>query len=255
MAISAKSWGIYGGVFAAGAITVAAIGWVAGAFGGTNQTLPPPQSAAPQSSDQAAGVTPIANLQRNQVVTIQGAVEAIRDEDEFVLQDSTGSVTVWTGGMMFPVSPGETLTVTGFVDNDIILEVYAQEITRVSGEVTAVTRPGRDSGSAAEATEATEAPQSLTAGDLTPIGSLVRGSFVTIAGRVDRVTDEDEFVLRDDTGSVKIWTGGVFFPVSAGDQVTVRGFVDEDLLLEIYAQEIITESGEVIVVGGYSSSQ
>lgn len=253
MAINAKSWGIYSGIFAAGAVTVAAVGWLAGAFGGNTQAVvSTPQSTDPQASVSADGVTPIANLQRNQVVTIQGVVEAIRDEDEFVLQDSTGSVTVWTGGMMFPVAPGENLTVTGFVDNDIILEVYAQEITRESGEVTAVTRPGGDSG---EAAQATEAPQSTPAGDLTPIGSLVRGSFVTIAGSVDRVTDEDEFFLRDDTGSVKIWTGGVFFPVAQGDQVTVRGFVDEDLLMEVYAQEIITESGEVIVVGGYSSSQ
>jgi uncharacterized protein YdeI (BOF family) len=254
VAISAKSWGIYGGIFAAGAVTVAAVGWVAGAFGGNTQgaVLADPQSSASQVSESAAGVTPIANLQRNQVVTIQGVVEAIRDEDEFVLNDSTGSVTVWTGGMMFPVQPGETLTVTGFVDNDIILEVYAQEIIRESGEVTSVTRPQDGS---AGTPEAVEAPQSTPASDLTAIGSLVRGTFVTIAGSVERVTDEDEFILRDNTGSVKIWTGEVFFPVNQGDQVTVQGFVDEDLLLEVYAQEIITESGEVIVVGGYSSSQ
>lgn len=254
MALSAKSWGIYAGIFAAGAVTVAAVGWVAGAFGGNTQaaTVAEPQSSATEASESTPGVTPIANLQRNQVVTIQGVVEAIRDEDEFVLHDSTGSVTVWTGGMMFPVQPGETLTVTGFVDSDIILEVYAQEITRESGEVTSVTRPEDDG---AAASEVVEAPQSTPASDLTAIGSLVRGTFVTIAGSVERVSDEDEFVLRDNTGSVKIWTGGVFFPVVAGDLVTVRGFVDEDLLLEVYAQEIITESGEVIVVGGYSSSQ
>ena len=254
MAIGAQSWGIYAGIFAAAAVTVAAVGWVAGAFGGNNQgaIVAEPQPSATEASESAAGVSPIANLQRNQVVTIQGVVDAIRDEDEFVLHDSTGSATVWTGGMMFPVQPGETLTVTGFVDNDIILEVYAQEITRESGEVTAITRPQDGS---VGVPEATKAPQSTPASDLTAIGNLVRGTFVTIAGSVERVTDEDEFILRDNTGSVKIWTGGVFFPVNQGDQVTVRGFVDEDLLLEVYAQEIITESGEVIVVGGYSSSQ
>jgi uncharacterized protein YdeI (BOF family) len=78
---------------------------------------------------------------------------------------------------------------------------------------------------------------------------------VTIAGTVDRITDEDEFYLRDNTGSIKVWTGNSFFTVEPGETVQVSGFVDDDLFIEVYATEIVRESGDVIQISGYSSSQ
>lgn len=87
--------------------------------------------------------------------------------------------------------------------------------------------------------------------EFTSIGDIQRGMSVTLKGEVARITDEDEFRLRDDTGSVLIyigWRNRVM--VKTGETVIVRGFVDDDLQdffrPEVYAQEIVRENGEVI---------
>lgn len=79
--------------------------------------------------------------------------------------------------------------------------------------------------------------------ETTAIGELRRSSFATVAGTVDRVTDEDEFVLRDGTGHVRVYVGPALVPVRAGDSVTVTGTVDDGLRLEIYAREIVDADG------------
>jgi len=244
-------WTPYAAVFGAGALTVLGV-WGVVALVGPQAAAPAATNPAPQASPSqtatADGTTPIGSLQRNTLVTISGTVERVADEDEFFLQDATGSVKVWTGGAIIPVAPGETLTVRGFVDDDLVMEVYAQEIIRANGEQVAVSRNDQPSREPAEATAVDQAPMSQ---GVTPIGNLVRNSFVTIQGTVERVSDEDEFFIQDGTGSVKVWTGGTFFTVSPGEQVTVEGFVDEDLLLEVYAQRIINSDGEVTTIGGY----
>jgi uncharacterized protein YdeI (BOF family) len=95
------------------------------------------------------------------------------------------------------------------------------------------------------------AASSPASSDVTPIGSLVRNTFVTVEGTVQRVTDEDEFVVADSTGSIKVWTGTTFGAVAPGERVLVRGFVDDDLLIEIYAQEIVKEDGTVLELRSY----
>lgn len=100
---------------------------------------------------------------------------------------------------------------------------------------------------AVSGTPATEKTKS----GVTAIGDLVRNTFVTVEGTVERVTDEDEFFIADTTGSVKVWTGSPFGVVNPGEKITVRGFVDDDLFLEIYAQEIITGDGTVVELRSY----
>lgn len=104
----------------------------------------------------------------------------------------------------------------------------------------------------AEVTE-TQAATAAPAERITPIGSVQRNQMVTIFGTVDRVTDEDEFFLRDDSGSIKVWTGNSFFTVQPGERIQVSGFVDDDLLIEVYATEIVKESGDVIQISGYTA--
>lgn len=77
--------------------------------------------------------TPIGELQRNTPVTIAGVVERFTDEDEFILRDETGSVLVYVGPNPIPAAPGERITVTGMVDEDARLEVYADVIVRADG--------------------------------------------------------------------------------------------------------------------------
>jgi uncharacterized protein YdeI (BOF family) len=81
---------------------------------------------------------------------------------------------------------------------------------------------------------------------ITPIGDLVRNSHVTVSGSVDRITDEDEFLMSDSTGSVRVYVGDSLVPAKRGDAVTIRGFVDDDLPLEIYARELVRPDGSVV---------
>lgn len=87
---------------------------------------------------------------------------------------------------------------------------------------------------------------SAEAEEITPIAEAVRGTVVVLSGTVDRLKDEDELVLADETGRIDIYTGGPYFGVSPGDRIVVRGWVDDDLLgREVYAQEIVTATGDV----------
>jgi uncharacterized protein YdeI (BOF family) len=88
----------------------------------------------------AEEVTSIDNLERGMSATVKGEVTRILDEDEFRIQDETGSVRVyigWKNRVSFPT--GEKLTVRGFVDDDLAAyfrpELYAFEIIREDGTV------------------------------------------------------------------------------------------------------------------------
>jgi uncharacterized protein YdeI (BOF family) len=83
---------------------------------------------------------------------------------------------------------------------------------------------------------------------ITQISDLRRGSRATIEGVVERVTDEDEFVIADSSGSIQVWTGNEFFTVESGDRIVVSGFIDDDLLKEVYAERIYLEDGSVIEI-------
>jgi uncharacterized protein YdeI (BOF family) len=87
------------------------------------------------------------------------------------------------------------------------------------------------------------AAASASADEPTPIADIARNTAVTVAGTVDRLTDEDEFVLADRTGQVRIYVGPTHVPVSPGEAVTVSGMVDEALRLEIYADTIVRADG------------
>ena len=81
---------------------------------------------------------------------------------------------------------------------------------------------------------------------ITPIGEVQRGSSVTVQGTVERLLDEDEFRVADASGSIIVYVGPNIVPAKAGDDVTVRGFVDDDLVIEIYAREMVLSDGSVV---------
>ena len=86
----------------------------------------------------AERITPIADAKRGSMVTVQGTVERITDEDEFRLADASGSIRVYVGPNWVPADVGERVTVHGFVDDDLgPRELYARTLTRADGsEVT-----------------------------------------------------------------------------------------------------------------------
>ena len=88
----------------------------------------------------AENITSIGDLERGMSATIKGEVTRILDEDEFRIQDESGSIKVyigWKNRVSFPT--GEKLTVNGFVDDDLKSyfrpEFYAFEIVRADGTV------------------------------------------------------------------------------------------------------------------------
>lgn len=88
----------------------------------------------------------------------------------------------------------------------------------------------------------------LAAGTPTPIDALQRGTMVTVEGTVARITDEDEFRLQDDTGTVRVYVGPNWVPADVGEAVVIEGFVDDDLIgpREIYARSLTRADGTVV---------
>lgn len=81
-------------------------------------------------------ITPVADAQRGTMVTVQGTVERITDEDEFRLVDASGTIRVYVGPNWVPADVGESVIVNGFVDDDPgPREIYARSLTRADGTV------------------------------------------------------------------------------------------------------------------------
>jgi uncharacterized protein YdeI (BOF family) len=84
----------------------------------------------------ASQITPIADTQRGTLVTVQGTVERITDEDEFRLTDASGNIRIYVGPNWVPAEVGETVVVNGFIDDDLgPREIYARSLTRADGTV------------------------------------------------------------------------------------------------------------------------
>ena len=201
-------------------------------------------------------IVPIAQLRRGQSATISGRVARLADTDEFRLEDESGSVRVYIGWRnQMPVAVGDRVTVSGVLDDDpwpIRNEFYADTISRSDGQVIALRGP-RAEQPAGAAAGAPVQQQDLTPRPArpTPIGELRPYDIVLIQGVVERITDEDEFRIRDDSGSVRVYIGWRNrMPVAQGDRITVFGIVDSDgpggTFREVYAYEVTTPTGRVV---------
>lgn len=239
-------------------------GRVVGLRRGTNEGANDSISAwtAPASpAGRPAARTPIANLRPYDVALIEGVVERITDDDEFRIRDDSGSVRVYIGWRnRMPVAQGDRVAVLGIVDasgpSGLFREVYAYELTDAEGRVIEL-QPARVSRAGAPVGErAVDAARPATT--TVSIASVRRGQSVTLQGEVARIRDTDEFVLRDDTGTIRIYIGWRNrMPVVVGDRITVIGVADDDVFPwmrpEIYADRIVLADGRSITLvrGGY----
>ncbi len=73
---------------------------------------------------------------------------------------------------------------------------------------------------------------------------------VTLSGSVDRIVDEDTFVLADASGTIPVYIGPHAMPVTVDMAVTVTGAIDDDLPRELYANQLVLPGDRVIEVGG-----
>lgn len=88
---------------------------------------------------------------------------------------------------------------------------------------------------------------------VTALQDVRRGEFVTVKGEVTRMRENDEFIVEDGSGRAEVYVrGGLGRPTfRRGDTVTVRGWVDDDLISiprEIYATEIELSDGTIIEI-------
>lgn len=94
--------------------------------------------------------------------------------------------------------------------------------------------------------------ETRSSGDsITRIEDVHPGAPVQLQGTVTRILDEDEFRMEDETGSIRVYIGWRNrVPVEVGEEVRVRGVVDDDLVgafrPEVYASEIVRADGTVI---------
>jgi uncharacterized protein YdeI (BOF family) len=144
--------------------------------------------------------------------------------------------------LLAPANPNEALAPSA----DTAPAASAPEAVSPSAE-----QPQQQTRNSSAASQSAAA-QSLGAGTViegvTRVGDLVRNTMVTIEGTVTRINDEDEFIITDSTGSVQVYTGRSYFTVEQGQQVTVLGLVDDGVLLEIYADEIVLPDGSVVEI-------
>lgn len=83
-----------------------------------------------------------------------------------------------------------------------------------------------------------------TAPTTVAIGDLQYGTTATISGVVEQITDEDEFRITDDSGSVLVYIGPGIVPFNTGETITLSGIVDRDFgRLEVYAREAVRADG------------
>jgi uncharacterized protein YdeI (BOF family) len=82
--------------------------------------------ALPALANQAVAV--IADLRANAQVNVTGTVARVLDYDTFVLRDGTGSIPVYVGERRHGLAVGQTVTVSGRVDDDWPREIYATSV-------------------------------------------------------------------------------------------------------------------------------
>lgn len=91
-------------------------------------------------------------------------------------------------------------------------------------------------------------PAGVALAEVRAVEDLRRSMHATVEGTVARITDEDEFILIDDTGQIPVYIGPNPMPVREGDRISVEGFIDDDLRMEIYADAITLADGVVVAL-------
>ena len=186
-------------------------------------------------STTALAETPNANaktMSDDSYVTITGFVESVDNEREFTLRDASGTISVdLAPNQSIVLEKGQQVTVSGTIDNDLgFVDVNAQNVYVHKG----FTKNIGDAMKSIPGVSTSDA-QAFNIKDLPDQG------MVKITGTVSDVSNEKEFTLRDDTGTINVdIESNERAALTKGAEVTVIGKVDSGLLSkDIKASKVI----------------
>lgn len=75
------------------------------------------------------------------------------------------------------------------------------------------------------------------------------GVMASLKGSVAQITDGNEFILKDATGMVKVDIGDAQVTLKVGDQVSVEGLLETDLLgRDMEAHSLTGPDGKVVTI-------
>jgi uncharacterized protein YdeI (BOF family) len=180
-------------------------------------------------------VVPIRNLRPGRQQTIEGRVVRLVDDDDFVLRDRTGRILVDLDldDRRLPLRSGQRVRVVGRLDQDDF-DFDAQRVVRPNGTVLYDRFSVRTLGLQNTSTRSNQNSDFLTGqtqpGARQTIQPSAIPSLQTLTGTVERLVDDDDFILRDASGQSLIDADfdDRFLPLRTGESVTVVGRVDPD---------------------------
>lgn len=198
------------------------------------------EHAAPQSATMTIAQV-LEGAREGQLVVVDAQAVQRLDEDEFLLRDATGEIRLdaWVEGRgAVPLPLGEPLRITGRFDNDLP-EIYLQDFVAVPAAAPPVesTAPPASAPApvaiAAASAEAEEEPavEVRTIRDVRD--NAPSYETVTIRATVESRRGDDNFLLRDDTGRIRVdsWDGRRDVQLPVGEVVVLTGTVDRTWLL------------------------
>jgi hypothetical protein len=82
---------------------------------------------------------------------------------------------------------------------------------------------------------------------ISEISSLKNYTEAYIQGEVIRLLDDDEVLLKDNTATIRVYTGWKNpNALSLGEKVIIKGALDPGIIKEFYASKIIRSNGDVV---------
>jgi uncharacterized protein YdeI (BOF family) len=172
------------------------------------------------SSAFAVETTPVSRLPNKGLFTLSGTVDQVKDTNEFVLRDDSGSIDVKVpASESVVIKKGDNVTVTGNVESGL-WGLLGKNIQATNVEV----KKDLTSAISDAVTQATGL--SVDKAETASINTLPEEGMVKLTGTVDQVQSEKDFVLKDPTGSVAVnIQSDDNLVLAPGTEVSVIGYV------------------------------
>ncbi len=177
--------------------------------------------AALLSTTALAAVSNIKEMENGSQISITGTVESVKNEREFKLRDSTGTINVdIESNESVVLKQGDSVTVSGKVDKGLLKTDINANTVKVNKNI------------AQAVGDAIEGRTGVSLEGATPydINKLPKEGLVKVSGTVTDVDNEKEFTLKDATGAINVDVESAEkAAITKGAEVTVIGYVDKSM--------------------------